>query len=220
MSKIDRNSKVQTVDKQLIFIDDSGDPGFQFHRGSSRFFIITAVICNNVEDANRLREKISECKRQLKLSDNYELKFSSTKKKHIKSILTKTVAMPFCIKAVVVDKSTFRIQQLSKPKVSLYNFVIKEFLLHIRAHNPIVVIDGRNQHKYALKVLTYLRKQFNIAHIKYKKIKFLDSKSDLLLQYADLIAGSIHRSYERSKTDQNEYLNIIRKKISKIISLD
>lgn len=33
--------------EQIIFIDDSGDPGFKFNRGSSRYFVIACIIFNS-----------------------------------------------------------------------------------------------------------------------------------------------------------------------------
>ena len=39
--------------KQLIFIDDSGDPGFKFKRGSSRLFVIAFL--DDYEDMNSAR---------------------------------------------------------------------------------------------------------------------------------------------------------------------
>ncbi len=51
---IENMSKYQ----QLIFIDDSGDPGFKLKRGSSQLFVIACVIFDNpisAEYTRRLR---------------------------------------------------------------------------------------------------------------------------------------------------------------------
>ncbi len=49
----------------LVFIDDSGDPGFKLDKGSSKFFVISLVIFNdNLEaektDTGAIRRSYSE----------------------------------------------------------------------------------------------------------------------------------------------------------------
>lgn len=46
-----------------------------------------------------------------------------------------------------------------------------------------------------------------------KDCKLIDSKTDELIQLADMIAGSIRRSYDTSKADSQEYKKIIKKHI-------
>jgi hypothetical protein len=46
-----------------------------------------------------------------------------------------------------------------------------------------------------------------------RNFKFRDSKSDVLIQLADMIAGSIRRSYEKDKTDSQKYKKLIQDKI-------
>src|SRR4051794_13175528 len=38
-------------DAMLVFIDESGDPGFKFDQGSSRFFTIALVVFEDKEEA-------------------------------------------------------------------------------------------------------------------------------------------------------------------------
>ena len=46
-----------------------------------------------------------------------------------------------------------------------------------------------------------------------KDCKLVDSKENVLVQMADMIAGSIRRAYELDKTDRETYKKIIRKHI-------
>jgi hypothetical protein len=46
-----------------------------------------------------------------------------------------------------------------------------------------------------------------------KNCKLVDSKSDELIQMADMIAGCIRRSYDTSKSDANVYKDSIKKHI-------
>ncbi|MDO8610392.1 MAG: DUF3800 domain-containing protein [bacterium] len=46
-----------------------------------------------------------------------------------------------------------------------------------------------------------------------KNCKFIDSKENVLIQMADMIVGSIRRSYDQEKTDKEVYKKIIQKHI-------
>lgn len=44
--------------------------------------------------------------------------------------------------------------------------------------------------------------------------KLVDSKGNVLIQLADMVAGAIHRSYSVDKTDKDIYKNIIERRHS------
>lgn len=46
-----------------------------------------------------------------------------------------------------------------------------------------------------------------------ENIKLVDSKSNVLIQMADMLAGTIKRYKENEKEDAKEYWQIIRKKV-------
>lgn len=46
-----------------------------------------------------------------------------------------------------------------------------------------------------------------------KDCKLVDSKENVLIQMADMVAGSIRRSYDTDKTDYKKYKGIIAKHI-------
>ncbi len=46
----------------LVFIDESGDPGFKLAHGSSPVFVVAMVIVHGREDASAIEAKIREIK--------------------------------------------------------------------------------------------------------------------------------------------------------------
>lgn len=48
-----------------IFIDESGDSGFKFDKGSSKFFTIAMVIFNDHDEATACEDRINLLKREL-----------------------------------------------------------------------------------------------------------------------------------------------------------
>jgi hypothetical protein len=71
-----------------------------------------------------------------------------------------------------------------------------------KLQNAIVVIDesGRKAFKYQL--ATYLKKKINTKdRVCIKKVKMQDSRSNNLLQLADMVAGAVNRSLSKKKRD-------------------
>lgn len=58
----------------LIFIDDSGDPGFKFDKGSSKIFVIVLIIFDDNLDAEETALKIKRLRQRFKKSERFEFK--------------------------------------------------------------------------------------------------------------------------------------------------
>jgi hypothetical protein len=59
----------------LVFIDDSGDPGFKFEKGSTRYFVVLLLIFDDEADAEGAASTIRSAKRMLGLRSDAEIKF-------------------------------------------------------------------------------------------------------------------------------------------------
>ena len=208
---------MQKVD-QLVFIDDSGDPGFKSHASSSKLVMASAVFIDE-QTATLLNHAISALRRQLGWQDKHEFKFRKTHSKEKQEFLKLAASFDFKIYAVYIDKSKYPNNYKSPSRESLYNWTTRELLKTIPLSNADITIDGKYQKEYKLKVQTYLRRGFNIDKKLIKKIKVRDSAHDNLIQLADMIAGSLNRYLEGQKTDAKIYYNIVKKKIVTIKEL-
>ena len=198
------------MSKQLIFIDDSGDPGFKFRRHSNKYFVICCLIFDDWLDAEETGVGMKLLKRELGIKQEFELKFSKTSPKWRQTILHAVKKFNYSIRAIVVDKSKFDISAKGTAD-TFYQFVIKEVLARYSdMKNAKVYLDGSGGKNYRLRNATFFRKELNKAGKKLDSFKIVDSKSDNLIQIADFIAGAIHRKYE--KGDKSCY-QIIRTKI-------
>ena len=80
--------------------------------------------------------------------------------------------------------------------------------------NAKVKIDGSGDRVFRRNFLTYLRKQLNTGDRKIMNhCRLVDSKSNVLIQMADMIAGTIRRSYDEDKKDGIVLKTIIKKHI-------
>ena len=208
--------------KILVFIDDSGDPGFK-GPASSDFFIMAAVVIHDPKIAETLMQEIKEYRKFLGWRYNHEFKFNKNPKQAIEGLLQRICKYEFDVYAVYIDKKQFYGFNPQRLLLSnhdhLYNWLVCQLLLNIPLNNAKVTIDGHSS-KANMKVFsTYLRRELNYAGKKKITIKFEDSISTDLLQMADLVVGSIARSLKVGKTDSKKYIQYLKNNIIEIDKL-
>ena len=80
-------------------------------------------------------------------------------------------------------------------------------------NNAFIYLDGEGDRAYKQSATVQIRRAINETERKLKGFSFVNSKSNHLVQLADMIAGSINRNALEDKSDYNVYLPIIQKKI-------
>jgi hypothetical protein len=200
----------------IVFVDDSGDPGFKLEKGSSLIFVISCVIFDDELDAEKTAVAIKELKRKLKFPDNMEFKFNKSSKSVRIKFLEHIKNFKFQVRSLVIEKEIVRSKELKRNKNSFYSYAIKTLLQH--SHGSIldarIRIDGSGDRVFRRNFITYLRKQLNSNQRRIMKdCKLIDSKDNVLIQLADMLAGAIYRSYQKDKTDHLIYKRIIHKHI-------
>lgn len=199
----------------LIFIDDSGDPGFKVEKGSSAVFIIALVIFDDPLDAEETALKIKRLKQSMKLSDNFEFRFNKCRKEFRCKFLSTIADSRFRIRAIVMRKDRIYGKELRRSRESFYNYAIKMVLKHNwgSISDAKIRLDGRGDREFRRALSTYLRKELNRSSTRIiRDLKFVDSKRNVLVQMTDMVAGAINRSYS-DKDDKNLYRGIIAHKI-------
>lgn len=196
----------------LIFMDESGDTGFKFSKTSSRFFVLVIIIFDSLADAEKANEAVKEIRKELKLPENFEFKFSTgTSDKYKKAFLQKLSKFNFRYRTVIVDKAILAKQNPIYPKDSLYMIVADHLFLRAesRMKNASIFID-RISKSFVDDFNGYLRKRLNTNIEKIiGRLKHQDSKSNNLLQLADMVCGAIYRKYNRS---EDKFYKIIKKR--------
>lgn len=69
----------------LVLIDESGDAGFKFDGGSTKFFVLTEVIFDDNLQAEKTAVDLKLLKQQLKLGENFEFHFNGCSAKYKKA---------------------------------------------------------------------------------------------------------------------------------------
>ena len=200
----------------LVFIDDSGDAGFKLDKGSSPYFVIVLVIFDDELEAEKTAVAIKELRRKLGFPEDVEFKFFKSKHSTREAFLKTISPFTFRVRSLVVDKAKIHSDELRNSKNSFYSYIIKMVLKHSDGSilDAKVKIDGSGDRTFRRNFMTYLRRELNSADRKIMDhCRLVDSQSNVLIQMADMIAGTIRRSYDEDKSDGIELKKIIRKHI-------
>ena len=106
LSKHTQNSQT------LVFIDDSGDAGFKFERGSSKIFVIAAVIFDDPLEAEKVAVAIKEFRRSIGFPDTMEFKFNKSNKKVRLGFMNTINVFAFKVRTLVIDKTILHSDEL------------------------------------------------------------------------------------------------------------
>lgn len=183
----------------LIFIDDSGDPGFKLEKGSSQYFVISLLIFDDYLEAEKMAVAIKELKRTLNFPDEVEFKYAKSNPK-IRLKFLKTISkFSFRIRAIVVNKDLIYSRELQNKKETFYAYFIKSAIKYSEGTllDAKIKIDGSGGREFRKLFISYLRKELNSGELKImKNCKFENSKNNVLIQTADMVAGAIRRKHE------------------------
>jgi hypothetical protein len=79
--------------------------------------------------------------------------------------------------------------------------------------NAKIRLNGSGEKSFRQQLTTYLRKSLNTKNSRImQNLRFRDSSQDVLIQLADMIAGSIRRYYDKSTLDWNVYRKLLKTK--------
>lgn len=178
----------------LVFIDDSGDPGFRIDKGSSKYFVIALIIFDDELEAEKTSVAIKELRRKLKVSDKFEFKFNKADRKFKSAFFKAVVGFKYRVRAIVIDKEIVNSPRLRGDKESFYNYVIMQVLKQRYGHirNAKLKFDRRGERSIQDQLRVYLSRELDNKDKKiFDDLKFVDSRQNTLIQLADMVAGSI-----------------------------
>ena len=182
--------------QQLIFVDDSGDPGFKLGKGSSRFFVIAAILFEDELDAEEASLVLRRFKKELGWAKKREFKHNKTSDELRSKFFSAIRLLNFNVSIIVLDKARINIPQASSSASMFYNNTILSAIKPFfgRLTNAKIYVDGESGNNYRRNVKTYLRK--NIQKGKINNLIYRDSNAEILIQLADMIAGTARKAAE------------------------
>ncbi|MGI5818114.1 MAG: DUF3800 domain-containing protein [Armatimonadota bacterium] len=210
------------ADRQLVYIDESGDAGFKVGEGSSPTFIVAAAIFQCGADAEKTANAIHWYRSEvLGKGRNFEFHFTNLKRDWRIGFLKVAAKCPFTIRAIVMQKD--RIwdgTQLKQNSSYFYNYTVGMLLRHTfgQISDAKLFLDGEAGRKSLREMIKYLRKKCNTGEEKvFHDIKFVrKQEGNVLVQLADMVTGAIARSYLEDKKDRHDYRRIIKPQVKDV----
>jgi Protein of unknown function (DUF3800) len=193
----------------LVFIDESGDPGFKLQQGSTSHFVAVMIIFYDYKQAEDCSQAIKALQAELKFST--EFKFNKCRPEIKDLFISRVLPFQFEIWGLVIAKDKIYSENLKRNDDKFYNYFVK-LLLESGAEliNAKIKIDGSGDREFKRKLEKYLKNQLPKEAV--KSVKFEDSKKNALVQLADMAVGAVARSY-KEKPDANRWRLMLSNKI-------
>lgn len=199
----------------LVFVDESGDLGFKFDRGSTRFFTMALVVFDNGEDALACQRAIEVMRDRLELHASYEFHFHGDSHDRRLAFLSTVARQDFSCYTFTLDKASPRLTGPGfKYKSPGYKWVCRIALENAGSdlQDATVIIDGSGERRFRQQIKEYLRRELNSEQReKIREVKVSRSSSDPLIQLADYVAGVTNRLHE-GKAGADQYDAYLRRK--------
>lgn len=192
--------------KQLVFIDESGDPGFKTN--SSQNFAFALIIFDDNKDAEDAELTINHAATRAR--HLAEFKYSKTCNRVKEIFFQEISSCHFRAKVLYVNKMLVSSSELRSNANKFYNFFLKQVLTHANLDNASVKLDGKKD-SVKTELINYIRSQ---AGHNVSKIKYEDSKNNRLIQLADMIVGlTIHACAPTATEEQKNWLKKLKRKL-------
>lgn len=206
----------------IIYLDESGDLGFDFTKNTPRYFVITLLVCHTRNAANQFKQATRRTLKN-KFSKSslqpLELKGTTTTlaiKKYFYRCATE--CEDWHIYSIVVDKQKLKSRLNPLPSEHrLYNYLSKEVLKQVAlkdiSSQLLLVVDKRKGKKginefnkylsYHLEAMLPLNVVYDISHE--------PSHGRCGLQAVDIFCWGIRRLYE---FDDREWFDVYKEKLT------
>ena len=193
----------------FVYLDESGDTGWKFARGSSRYFVVTLLLVETPEPFYRVLDQLRQA---LRFSSGEEFKFSKSSVAVREQFLRTIDPLAFQVRALIVDKQALT-QAVLQNDEPFYSYLVQLALNHELISGATLILDESFRGRRPQEGLqTYLRRTLNtqVGSPKLTRIVYRRSHTDVLLQVSDMVCGAIYAAYAR---ENPRYRAIIRQHI-------
>ena len=189
--------------------DESGDLSFSFAKGATRYFVV-AMISTAAPEA--LRRLLADVRHSSALPTEYEFSFHALSSALLRQrVFAALSAADFEGWAIIVDKTTLPDSYKVMRPLDLYVYFVTELVRLIppaKQEGATLILD---EFGVPSQVRTELRRFMAVRGIPrhFRRVLIKRSRSEPLIQIADLVAGAILR--RDAKGDASAYEHIVAK---------
>lgn len=210
------------MSKKYAFIDEFGAFGFDFdNSGCSSHFIVVAIVVNE-KDLPTVSDGIEVIRK--KFFQTGEMKSNKIGKNHSRrmAVLNELKQLPFHIFSIVCDKRKIYENSGLRYKQPFYKFInnIVHQELRINYSSLVITADEVGGNDYLSSFAEYVRsKEIPLDLFDNSLFKFENSNHSIIIQLADIVAGSLAYNYDAHKiieSDGHNYKSLLDNKILRI----
>lgn len=186
--------------------DEAGNVGFAFGKGASRYFVMAVIA---TAEPDKLRGLLGEIRARAGLSASYEFSFHALSSQRLRREVFETLShATFDAWAVLVDKTTLPDTFKLMSGLDFYLYFVTELIRLIPAAKREAGTLILDEFGSSSQVKTELRHVLNVRGIprQFRRIQIKRSKSEPLIQIADLVAGAILRRDARNDSGAFDYI--------------
>lgn len=194
-------------------VDEAGDVSLNFEKGASRYLVVAVVAA---QDADELRSVLINLRKRENFSETFEFHFNSLASAKLREKTMEALRnADFMAWALVVDKAALPYSLHDLSGMEFYLYFVTELINRIPVEyrrKGTLILDEFGSANAALVKLKRTLKNHNVKH-EFSRIFFRRSRSEDLIQVADLVAGAILR---RDAKKDSEAFELIEDKIQAI----
>jgi hypothetical protein len=205
----------------LVFIDESGDSGFKFSKGSSKYFVIAAVIFTENFAAAACDRSIEALKHQVGFRARREFHFTGCSDNIREAFLRTVASEDFCFHAFVLNKERLWANAPTfQDRKSFYRFAVSIVCENARSllRNAKVVIDKHGDRAFKQQLEKDLKKQMTDenGNCLIRKVGMEASHSNNLVQLADMVCGAVARSFNVNTAEGRRFREYVRRREKRV----
>ena len=194
--------------------DEAGDVSFNFGKGASRYFVMAVIATTEPEN---LRQVLVDVRQEFGLSDAYEFSFNYMSSEKLRQRVFESLRRAdFEAWALVVDKTLIPEPLSLIRRLDFYLFCITELLQAIPAEQrekaTLILDEFGGEPDLPLEFRRYMKRRDIPRH--FSRVLTKRSKSEPLIQVADLMAGAVLR---RDAQRDSEVFDIIKSKFNAVV---
>jgi hypothetical protein len=203
------------VQEKYAYIDECGNTNLDTSlENVSTHYIITAIVVDS-EELKRLKEEFEEV-RSIEFQSG-EMKSNKVNKDNRRlRILKRLSGLNYRIYCLAIDKRELKSKGYQYQEVFFKNLNAKLYRILFKDFAVLnIFTDEYKTTDFMKGFKQYLSKRFQPDLFTKYDIQFIDSKSEVLVQGADIIGGSIARHFDEKLKSPNstEFLKILEKNI-------
>lgn len=202
----------------LVFVDESGDPGFRFERHSSVHFTVAAIVFASETDADATAQVIERLRTRLGFGPAHEFHFSHASNRVRKAFFESVACCRFDAYGFVLNKAVLWSGKFSG-KTSIYKHTAGWLFQNMAPilRDARVVMDRCGDRDFRNELKAHVRSKVGNCSDGVPRVRDFrtgKSQADRLIQLADMVCGAISRKQKPGERD--DYCKLLQARIRQV----